>query len=452
MPRTVHLVSLGCPKNLIDSEVMLGLLQKDGYVLTDNPAKADVIVVNTCSFVLDAKRESVETVLELSEKKKPGAKLVVSGCLPQLYGKKIAAAMPEAELFLGTGEYHRIADLLRVSAKSMGKNRVHAGAPGFIHSDHHPRAHTGPAHTGWLKISEGCSRRCAFCVIPRIRGNVRSRTVVSLVKEARALVSGGVRELNLVAQDLTEYGRDLKSGDNLEKLLPALCRIKKLEWIRLLYVYPDDFSDRLVDMIAGEPKIVKYIDIPLQHTCDRILKSMRRGVRKRRIHELVSRLRERVPGIVIRTSIIVGFPGETKADFRELCRDLATLDLDRVGVFPYSREEGTPAAKMAGQVARMEIKKREAALLGLLQKQSLARQSAMIGRRVRVVIEGGSGESEMLLQARMSTQAPGGIDGWVYVTDVARDIRAEELLPGRIFDAEITSAMPHDLTARVIGI
>ncbi|NDG85456.1 MAG: 30S ribosomal protein S12 methylthiotransferase RimO, partial [Proteobacteria bacterium] len=347
----VYFVSLGCPKNLVDSQVMLGKLEQDRYEIAPSPENAEVIIVNTCSFIQAAKEESIETILEMAQFKDDGQckALVVSGCLPQRYAKELEKEMPEVDLMIGTGQYHKITELLDLHEKAREQGaplpeRSYIDFPAFIHTEKDARVHTGPRFSGFLKLSEGCNRRCAFCIIPKLRGNVRSRTIASLVEEAKTMAADGVRELNLVAQDLTEYGMEWKYRENLEMLLPELCKIEGIEWIRLHYVYPDEFSDELIDIIAREPKIVKYLDMPIQHTSDRVLKLMNRRLTKAKLYDLMEKLRAKIPELVVRTSIIVGFPTETDEEFQELCDDLERLDLDHVGVFSYSKEEGTKAA------------------------------------------------------------------------------------------------------------
>jgi ribosomal protein S12 methylthiotransferase len=461
-PSSVYFVSLGCPKNLVDSQVMLGMLEKGRYRIAPQPEGADVIIVNTCSFIQASKEESIETILEMADHKATGSckVLVASGCLPQRYSKELEKEMPEVDLFIGTGQYHRITELLdqHGKARELGAplpKRSYIDQPAFIHTEADPRMHTGPAYSAFLKLSEGCNRRCAFCIIPKLRGNVRSRAVESLVAEARQMAERGVRELNLVAQDLTEYGMEFRYGKapgsahetRLEKLLPELARIDGIEWIRLHYVYPDQFSDELVDLVASEPKIVKYLDMPIQHTSDRVLKSMNRRLTKAKLFDLVGKLRARIPGVVFRTSIIVGFPGETEEDFAELCADLERLDLDHVGVFRYSREEGTKAAEMPDQVHAATKRRRARKLIELLQRQRTARGEALVGRRVQVLVEGRSEESELLLQGRMSTQAQE-IDGTVLINDVA-DL---EVGPGDLVEVELTEALPDQLVGRVTAL
>ncbi len=452
----VYFVSLGCPKNLVDSQVMLGLLEKERYSITDQPENAEVIIVNTCSFIQASKEESIETILEMAQLKQ-SAKckvLVASGCLTQRYSKELEKEMPEVDLFIGTGQYHRITELLENHGKALEMGaplpmRSYVDQPAFIHTESDPRVHTGPQYSAFLKLSEGCNRRCAFCIIPKLRGNVRSRTVASLVAEAKQMAENGVRELNLVAQDLTEYGMEWKYRERLETLLPELCKIDGIDWIRLHYVYPDQFSDELVDIIAREPKIVKYLDMPIQHTNDQILKSMNRRLTKAKLFDLVGKLREQIPHLVFRTSIIVGFPGETEEQFVELCEDLTKLKLDHVGVFRFSKEEGTKAAEMDGQIHPATKRRRAKKLTELLQLQSQENQNRYLGKRVEVLVEGPSQETELLIQGRMPTQAQE-IDGHVLINDTS-DV-ADTIHAGDLVEVEITEALPHDLLGRAVRI
>ena len=453
----VYFVSLGCPKNLVDSQVMLGLLEKDRYSITRDANDAEVIIVNTCSFIEASKEESIETILELAELKESGKckVLVASGCLTQRYSKQLEQEMPEVDLFIGTGQYHKITEALNDHRQARAEGaplpkRSYVDQPAFIHTEKDPRLHTGPNYTAFLKLSEGCNRRCAFCIIPKLRGNVRSRTVASLVEEASQMAARGVRELNLVAQDLTEYGMEWKYRENLETLLPELCKIDGIEWIRLHYVYPDQFSDELVSIVAREPKIVKYLDMPIQHTNDRVLASMNRRLTKTKLLDLTTKLRAAIPEVVFRTSIIVGFPGETEDEFAELVTDLEALALDHVGVFRYSKEEGTKAFDMDGQIHPNTKRRRAKILTEMLQRQALARNERFVGRRVPVMVEGPSEETELLLQGRMPTQAQE-IDGHVLINDLEA-LGGAELKPGDLIEVELTEAMPTDLVGRAVRI
>src|SRR5512142_2465381 len=348
MSTRVYMHTLGCPKNRVDSEVMLGTLAEAGYRLVQDPEQADVIVVNTCGFIESAKVESVDAVVELAELKRAGRcrKLVVTGCLVQTHADALARELPEVDHFLGTGAY---ADVARILQDPQAKRLV-VPDPEFVHSADTPRVNSLPSHTAYVKIAEGCDNDCAFCIIPRLRGPQRSRPIDDLVAEAAALAAQGTVELSLVAQDLTAYGQDLPGKIRLHHLLPELCKVDGLRWIRLHYAYPRDFPDALVDVMASEPRIVKYLDMPLQHSSDRLLRAMKRGRDAVFLRELLARLRARVPGLALRTSLIVGLPGETEDDFEDLLGFVREQRFERLGVFEYSREEGTPAAQMPDQI------------------------------------------------------------------------------------------------------
>lgn len=454
---SVYFVSLGCPKNLVDSQVMLGKLEGARYDIAKEPDAADVIIVNTCSFIQAAKEESIETVLEMAQYKETGKckALVMSGCLPQRYSQELEKEMPEVDLMIGTGQYHKITELLDAHGKALElgaplPQRSYIDFPAFIHTENDARMHTGPQFSGYLKLSEGCNRRCAFCIIPKLRGNVRSRTIASLVEEAKQMAARGIRELNLVAQDLTEYGMEWKYKENLEMLLPQLCAIDGIEWIRLHYVYPDEFSDELVSIMAREPKIVKYLDMPIQHTNDRVLKAMNRRLTKAKLFDLIPKLRAAIPGLVLRSSIIVGFPTETQEEFEELCSDLEKLDLDHVGVFSYSKEEGTKAAEMDGQVPPATRRRRKQKLIQILQEQRSDKMEKLIGTRSVMMVEGFAPESELLIQGRLPTQAQE-IDGRVLINDLGDSVGVE-LRPGDLVEVEITELAEQDLVARYVGM
>lgn len=457
---SVYFISLGCPKNLVDSQVMLGRLQNKHYELSATPEAAEIIIVNTCSFIQASQEESIATLLEMASYKETGhcQILVATGCLPQRYAKELEKDMPEVDLFIGTGQYHLITDILseyheqKISGASAGIiRRSYVDQPAFIHTEQDQRVQTGVRFAAFLKISEGCNRRCAFCIIPKLRGNVRSRTIESLVQEATQLVAGGVRELNLVAQDLTEYGMEWKYKQSLEQLLPELCQIPGLDWIRLHYIYPDAFSQELVEIVAREPKIVKYLDMPIQHTQTHVLKTMNRKLTREKLFQLIAELRASISGIVFRTSIIVGFPGETESDFQALCEDLQALDLDHVGVFQYSKEEGTPAALHDGQVHPSTKRRRVALLRKLLKEQSRKKLRQYVGQRVSVMLEGASSESDLLLQGRMPTQAQE-IDGCVLINQLPEGVQAKDLRPGDFIEVEITEAHTHDLLGAMTGM
>jgi ribosomal protein S12 methylthiotransferase len=441
MATPVYLHTLGCPKNRVDSEVMLGTLAEAGYRLVQDPARADVIVVNTCGFIESAKQESVEAIVELAEMKRRGRcrKLVVAGCLTQRYHAELARELPEVDHFVGTGAYQEIA---RIVGDAQAE-RIIVPDPDFVHAASTPRVSSLPGHTAYLKIAEGCDNACAFCIIPRLRGPQRSRPVDDILAEAEGLAAGGVVELSLVAQDLTAYGQDLPGRVRLANLLPALCRVEGIRWIRLHYAYPRDFPDALIEVIAREPKIAKYLDMPLQHSSDRLLRSMKRGRDSRFLRGLLGKIRTRVPGIAIRTALIVGLPGETEEDFRDLLRFVAEQRFERLGVFTYSREEGTAAAEMDGQIPEKVKRARYEKVMALQQGIAREHQRSFLGKRIEVLVEGASEETEHLLAGRNSQQAPE-IDGFTYVNEGLS-------YPGEIVTVEVTDAGDYDLAGRVVA-
>jgi ribosomal protein S12 methylthiotransferase len=448
MPSSVYFVSLGCPKNLVDSQVMLGLLKSNKFTITEDPATADTVIVNTCSFIDSAKQESINTILEMADFKENGQlkNLVVSGCMAQRYSKDLEKDMPEVDLFIGTGEYHRVVELLQKKALGKLRQKSFVDIPKFIHTDEHPRINTGAAYSAFLKISEGCVRNCSFCIIPKLRGHeVRSRTIQSLVQEAKRLALGGVTELNLVAQDLTHYGIENGYQENLAMLLRELVKIEKLRWIRLHYAYPDNFTDEVIDLIATEPKIAKYVDMPLQHGDDKVLKLMNRRVTRDQVISLVKKMRSRIPGLVFRTNIIVGHPGESEESYQNVKAMLEELRLEHVGVFKYSLEEDTPSFRLAekiGQVPEEVIQARHNELMEIQQRISQENNQALVGRKIDVLVEGVSRESDLLLQGRWYGQAQE-IDGVVLIND-------GDASPGEYVTVEITEALPYDLVGKVI--
>jgi len=441
MSTRVYMHTLGCPKNRVDSELMLGSLVKEGFRLEQDPAKAEVIVVNTCGFLRSAEEESVEAILELAQQKQDGRcrKLVVTGCMVQRHAAELAAEIPEVDHFLGTGAY---AEIARVVSDAQAKRLV-VPDPDFVHSASSPRVNSLPSHTAYLKIAEGCDNACAFCIIPALRGAQRSRPIEDVVAEAAQLAAQGTLELSLVAQDLTAYGHDLPGKVRLHHLLPELAKVDGVRWIRLHYAYPRDVPDALVEAIASEPKIVKYLDMPLQHSSDRLLRSMKRGRDSVFLRELLAKLRARVPGLALRTSLIVGLPGETEEDFDDLLRFVEEQRFERLGVFTYSQEEGTAAAEMPDQVPEELKKERHARIMELQRDISAELQQAMIGRRVEVLVEGRAEETEHLLAGRHAQQAPE-IDGLTYVNDGVA-------YPGELVTVEITDAHEYDLVGKVVA-
>lgn len=437
--KKIHFVSLGCARNLVDSEVMVGLTTQSGYEVTADASKAHVIVVNTCGFVDSAKVESVDTILEMADMKERGRceTLVMTGCLAQRYPDQLQSDLPEVDYFLGTGEFPRIAEVLKEKPKSRGFFR----RPNFLYEDKTPRVHSGKRHSAFLKIAEGCSTRCAFCIIPKLRGPLRSRPVDDVVAEATRLAEDGVREINLIAQDSTDYGADLEHPDALADLLGKLDAIDALRWIRVHYMYPDKVRPTLVRAFAELPKVVPYVDMPIQHASDRVLASMHRSVTGAGIRRVLADFRKKVPGAALRTGVIVGFPGETHAEFEELKSFLAEEKFDHLGVFTYSHEEGTPAAKLADDVPAEVKEERRALLMAQQEGVSRKRLKKMVGKTVDVLVDGVSPETEHLLVGRMKTQAPD-VDGVVYVNE-------GEAAPGDIVPVKITDAHVHDLVGGI---
>ena len=445
----VYFVSLGCPKNQVDTELMLGQVEAAGHALVDAPDAADVIVVNTCAFIDAAKEESVDTILEMAEHKKGAAKkLVVTGCLAQRYAGDLVKDIPEIDHILGSSDFPSIAKVLGAApAKSNSRRKLPVvqvtETPAYIYDHDAPRVRIGATHSAYVKIAEGCDRPCAFCIIPKLRGPQRSRQIDDIVAEAAALGKGGAREINLIAQDLTRYGHDegVAPADRqtLAQLLRALGKVDAIDWIRLHYTFPSAFDDDLIDAIASEPRVVKYIDVPLQHISDPMLKRMRRGHSSRVTRELVKTLKARIDGLVLRTTFIVGHPGETAAEFDELCEFVADAKFDRAGAFTYSIEPGTVSAMLPNRVDPEVAAERQQTLMEIQRKISRARHEAMVGKTIDVLVEGVSDESEYLLEGRWYGQAPG-IDGVTYLAD-------GEAAPGSIVRARVTQASDYDLAA-----
>ncbi|SNB47435.1 30S ribosomal protein S12 methylthiotransferase RimO [Geobacter sp. DSM 9736] len=440
----VSLVSLGCPKNLVDAEVMLGYLSNEGFEVTTDEREADIIIVNTCSFIKEAKQESIDTILDLADRKEDGCcrLLVVTGCLPQRYQEELAKELPEVDIFVGTGDYPRIAEIIAEKSGTSGQLR-YTGDPNFTYDADLPRLKSSPHYTAYLKIAEGCSNCCSYCVIPSLRGSFRSRPTDKLMEEASNLVAGGVKEINLIAQDITGYGKDLGTGASLEYLIRKLARLEGLQWIRLLYAYPDGITDGLIELIKTEPKVCKYLDIPLQHISDPILSKMNRRSDEGMIRNLIGKIRTEIPDIALRTSFIVGFPGETEEDFKKLLSFVEEIQFDRLGVFCYSQEEGTPAASMPEQVSERTKRERYKKLMRVQARVSFKRNRRLIDMVEQVMVEGYSEETELLLKGRSSRQAPD-IDGQVYIT-------AGEAKIGDIVNLRITDSSDYDLIGEIVG-
>ncbi|MEJ2699894.1 MAG: 30S ribosomal protein S12 methylthiotransferase RimO [Desulfuromonadales bacterium] len=443
MKQKVSLVSLGCPKNLVDAEVMLGHLPGDRFEIVTEESQADIIIVNTCSFIQDAKEESVETILEVADHKKTGRcrLLVVTGCLPQRYRDELAAELPEVDLFMGTGDAPRIVELL--DAAGAGNTVQQAvGLPEFLYDHTTPRVKSSPFYSTYVKIAEGCANHCSYCIIPTLRGTLRSRSIDSVVEEVRRLVGQGVKEINLIAQDVTAFGADRDEGARLEDLLRELVKIDDLHWLRLLYAYPDGISDEFLDLMASEDKICSYLDIPLQHIDDAILSMMNRRVDEAAIRGLLTRVRERLPDATLRTSFIVGFPGETEEQFGRLLDFVNEGLFERVGVFRYSQEEGTAAAALENQVPQRVKKTRYQKLMKAQSRVSFRKNRALVGRVEPVLVEGYSEETELLLRGRSIRQAPD-VDGQVYITAGRADV-------GEIVPLRITDSSEYDLIGEIV--
>ncbi len=440
----VSLVSLGCPKNLVDAEVMLGYLSREGFEVTTDEREADIIIVNTCSFIKEAKQESIDTILDLADRKHDARcrLLIVTGCLPQRYQEELAGELPEVDIFIGTGDYPRIAEVIAEKRGTSDQLR-YTGDPNFIYDDELPRLKSSPYYSAYLKIAEGCSNCCSYCVIPSLRGSLHSRPLEKLLEEARGLVAGGVKELNLIAQDITAYGKDLPEGASLEGLVEELAKLEGLRWIRLLYAYPDGVRDTLITIMKNEEKVCKYLDIPLQHISDPVLSRMNRRSSEAEIRGLIARLREEIPEITLRTSLIVGFPGETEEDFRKLLHFVEETRFDRLGVFCYSREEGTPAAGMPDQISERVKRERYRRLMRAQARASFKLNRRLIDTIEQVIVEGFSDETDLLLKGRSSRQAPD-IDGLVYIT-------AGDAKVGDIVSLRITDSSDYDLFGEIVA-
>jgi ribosomal protein S12 methylthiotransferase len=440
--RTVGMLSLGCPKNLVDGEVMMGRLRGAGYDLVADAKQADVIVVNTCAFIDRAKQESVDTILEMAREKESGRakRLVVTGCLTQRYDADLRREIPEIDATLGTGQVEEIVRAVGGEATSL--TQAAPGLPTWVYDHTAPRVLSTPPWLAYVKISEGCDYTCSFCIIPSLRGRHRSRGVEDIVEEAKSLAARGVREIVLVAQDSTRYGLDHGVRDGLAYLLRRLGRVDGLRWIRVMYAYPSTLTDPILDVMASEEKVVKYVDIPLQHASEAVLKRMKRPTGRGNLLGMVQRIRERVSGVAIRTSFIVGFPGETGEDFDRLLEFVKVAQFDNVGVFTFSDEEGTSSFDLPGRVPARVKESRRRRLMSLQKRISARRNRARVGQRLEVLVEGTHADSDLLLTGRLASQAPE-IDGQV----ILNDGQAE---PGSFVTCEVTEAHPYDLVARIL--
>jgi ribosomal protein S12 methylthiotransferase len=445
--KKIHMVSLGCPKNLVDSEVMTAILTKSGYVLSPRADDAHIILINTCAFILPAKEESIDEILRMADWKKKGkgpcTLLVVTGCLPQRYGKTLEKELPEVDLFMGVNEVPNIAyHLNRLSSSPLPDHRSIISKPTFLMNADHPRLIAAPPHSAYLKVAEGCSNRCSYCVIPFIRGKARSRKIDDLLTEAETLATRGVKEIIITAQDTTAYGRDLAGKPTLSDLLKGLASIQGIHWIRLLYTYPAALMDDMLETIAAEEKICHYIDIPVQHIDDNVLKAMKRRGGSSLIRKKINKARRIIPDVALRTSIIVGFPGETRARFSRLLDFIREIRFDHLGVFTYSREEGTRAAAIASRISEKEKEERRRIIMEEQAPISYKINQSLIGSIQEVLIDGKSDIPDFTHIGRCRRQAPD-IDGITYV-------RGNNLATGDLALCRITSAAEYDLFAEII--
>jgi len=451
MPK-VGFVSLGCPKNLVDSEVMMGILGRGGYEITTRAGEADVLVVNTCSFIEPAQQESVQSILEMAEYKKFGRaqRLIVAGCMVERYRNEIREQIPEVDAVVGTGEIEKILEACEGELRPNANDTALAQLPTYLYHDLTPRILATPRHTAYIKINEGCDHPCTFCVIPQLRGKFRSRRFESVVREAENLAAAGVREISLIGQDTTFYGEDLGLRDGLATLLERLAQVDGLHWVRFLYCYPNRITPRLLDTIAAHPRLAKYLDIPLQHASRNVLARMKRGSSGAAFLKMLEKARKAIPGISIRTSFIVGFPGETENDFRELCDFVRTAEFDWMGVFAYSDEDTSQSFALENKVRAKTIARRRDTLMAIQKKISARNLKRRVGEKLQVMLEGPSKDTDLIWEARLEGMAPE-IDGKVYVTEFegVNDV-ADLPAPGTLATIEITDAKDYDLIGRVI--
>ena len=436
-------ISLGCDKNLVDSEVMLGLLDSKGYQIVDDETLADIIVVNTCCFIHDAKEESIQTILNMAQYKTEGRlkALVVTGCLAQRYQQEILEEIPEVDAVLGTTSYDKIVDAVEEALEGQGHVKMQdLDALPLVETK---RLVTTGGHFAYLKIAEGCDKHCTYCIIPKIRGNYRSVPMERLIKEAQELADQGVKELILVAQETTVYGMDLYGRKSLSKLLRELCKISGIRWIRILYCYPEEIDEELIQTIKEEPKICHYLDLPIQHASDGVLKRMGRRTSKAQLVEIIGRLRQEIPDITLRTTLITGFPGETKEQHEELMEFVDEMEFERLGVFTYSQEEDTPAAGFEDQVEEEVKEDRQAEIMELQQEIVFEQAESMIGREVLVMIEGKVADENAYV-GRTYRDAPN-VDGLIFVNT------EEELMSGDFARVRVTGAAEYDLIGELIS-
>jgi len=449
--KKVGFVSLGCPKNLVDSEVMMGQLRAAGYEITADAAEAETIVVNTCGFIESAKQESVEAILEATSFKTEGdaKRVVVAGCLVERYRDDLVKELPEVDAFIGTNEIGRILEAAddEVDFRSLPLSAIGNKTATYLYDFDTPRFRATDSHTAFIKIAEGCDRPCAFCSIPQMRGSFRSRRFGSILREAEDLVAQGVKEVVLIAQDSSRFGEDLGETDALAKLIRALGEVKGLEWVRVMYAYPTHISEEFLSALAETPNAVKYLDMPLQHASRNVLKSMKRGGSRESLERLIAKVRDRVPGITIRTTFITGFPGETDADFEELMTFVRNCEFDNVGVFTYSDEEGTAAFELPGKIDSKIASRRRNRLMKEQAKISKRKNRSKVGRTFRVLFEGLSKESDLLFQGRTEGQAQE-IDGYILINDMPEGFDPKV---GEFYQVRISEALEYDLIGEIIG-
>jgi ribosomal protein S12 methylthiotransferase len=473
-PAKIGFVSLGCPKNLVDSEVMMGMLAHAGAELVQRAEDADVIVVNTCSFIASAQQESVDTILEMARHKTSGRarKLIVAGCLVERYRNEIQRNIPEIDAVVGTGELEKILTVAGLGAPpavrspfnilnsrpeaearaSQGRfsretwDGAIADLPNYLYDEQTPRVLATPSYTAYIKIAEGCDHPCSFCIIPQLRGKFRSRRFESVVAEAERLTRGGVRELTLIGQDTTCYGEDFGLKDGLALLLQRLAGIENLRWVRFLYAYPNKITSRLLDTIAAHPNICSYVDVPLQHASASVLKRMKRGGGSEVFLRSIEKIRNTIPDVTLRTSFIVGFPGETEDEFEELCDFVRQAEIDWMGAFGYSDQEGAGAFSIATKLPQREIESRRKHLMRIQRGISKRKKKALIGKEFDVLLQGASEETDLLLEGRTAMHAPE-IDGKVFLNDVPDGL---EPRPGEFYRCQVTEAHDYDLVARIV--
>jgi ribosomal protein S12 methylthiotransferase len=448
--KKVGMVSLGCPKNLVDSEVMMGMLAGQGFEITNDSQSADVLVVNTCGFIDSARQESVDTILEMAQLKQTGKlkRLIVAGCLVERYREELQREIPEIDACIGVNELKEIEAVVHPGGRrSLPVYSDGTAAPElYLYDETTPRLRATAPYTSYVKIAEGCDHTCAFCIIPKLRGVFRSRSPESILREVEMLAAQGVKEFVLISQDTTTYGAYLDLKDGLARLVESIASVEGVEWVRFLYCYPTAITDELLRVMAERPNVCKYFDIPLQHVSRRLLARMRRGGNRESYERMIKRIRERVPGVAVRTTFIVGFPGEREEDFQELLDFVRAVEFDRIGVFTYSDEENSTAFELDEKVDPAEALRRERLLMKEQARISRRRNRRLVGEQVKVLLEGRSKQSDLLLEGRMETQAPE-IDGSILINDVPEDTLVR---PGDFVTVEITEAHDYDLVGRII--